>query len=57
MKARTPMMANKTWLDGQLHSSGPKVIHFTKLDHVKFKIQTTFTLILVNKLLSLHSLG
>ena len=57
MKARTPMMANKTWLDGQLHSSGPKMIHFTKLDHIKFKIQTTFTLILVNKLLSLHSLG
>ena len=37
MKARTPFMANETLLDGQLHSSGPKMIHFTKLDQVTFK--------------------
>ena len=37
MKARTPIMANKTLLDGQLHSSGPKMIHFTRLDQVPFK--------------------
>ena len=37
MKARTPIMANKTLFDGQLHSSGPKMIHFTKLYQVTFK--------------------
>ena len=37
MKARTPFMANETLLDGQLHSSGPKMIQFTKLDQVTFK--------------------
>ena len=37
MKVRTPIMANETLLDGQLHSSGPKMIHFTKLDDVAFK--------------------
>ena len=37
MKARTPIMANKTLFDGQLHSSGSKMIHFTKLDQVTFK--------------------
>ena len=30
-------MANKTLLDGQLHSAGPKMIHFAKLDKVTFK--------------------
>ena len=37
MKARTPFMANETLLEGQLHSSGPKMIQFTKLDQVTFK--------------------
>ena len=37
MKARTPFMANETLLDGQLHSLGPKMNYYTKLDQVKFK--------------------
>ena len=50
-------MANETLLDGQLHSSGPKMIHFTKLDQVTFTATTTtFTVIVVSILLSLHSL-
>ena len=31
MKARTPFMANETLLDGQLHSSGPKMINLQSL--------------------------
>ena len=36
MKARTPIMANKTMLDWQLHSSGPKMIRFIKVNEVIF---------------------
>ena len=58
MKARTPIMANKTLLDGQLHSSGPKMSHFTKLDEVTFKqhLMLVNMVNMVNTLLSLHSL-
>ena len=35
-EGKTPIMANKMLLDGQLHSSGPKMIRFTKLDVVTF---------------------
>ena len=31
MKAGTPIIANKTLLDGQLHSSGPKMIRYISL--------------------------
>ena len=51
-------MANKTLLDGQLHSSGPKMSHFTKLDEVTFKqhLMLVNMVNMVNTLLSLHSL-
>ena len=38
MKARTPITANKTLLDGQLHSSGAKMVHLQSL--IKYRSKT-----------------
>ena len=52
MKARTPIMANKTMLDWQLHSSGPKMIRVIKVNEVIFVQYMN----LVDIVLSLHDL-